>query len=45
MGSYTIDTTDGLARLRRAREAFLGDNVLPGDLPEWLSAAWRRSIS
>ncbi|MEU0466833.1 helix-turn-helix domain-containing protein [Amycolatopsis sp. NPDC006131] len=41
--AYQIDTRDGLARLRRAREEFLTERRLPDDLPEWLSAAWRRS--
>ncbi|MEU0792669.1 helix-turn-helix domain-containing protein [Amycolatopsis sp. NPDC005961] len=40
---YEIDTRDGVARLRRARELFLTDRRLPEDLPAWLSAAWRRS--
>ncbi|MGK3206111.1 sigma-54-dependent Fis family transcriptional regulator [Amycolatopsis sp. MEPSY49] len=40
---YEIDTRDGVARLRRARELFLTDRILPEDLPSWLSAAWRRS--
>ncbi|WIX77872.1 helix-turn-helix domain-containing protein [Amycolatopsis carbonis] len=40
---YEIDTRDGLARLRHAREVFLTERRLPEDLPAWLSAAWRRS--
>ncbi|MGW4487668.1 sigma-54-dependent Fis family transcriptional regulator [Amycolatopsis sp. NPDC004368] len=40
---YEIDTRDGLARLRHAREVFLTERRLPADLPAWLSAAWRRS--
>lgn len=41
--AYEIETRDGVARLRRARELFLTDRRLPEDLPAWLSAAWRRS--
>ncbi|MFI5607874.1 sigma-54-dependent Fis family transcriptional regulator [Amycolatopsis sp. NPDC051903] len=41
--AYEIETRDGLARLRRARELFLTERRVPHDLPEWLSAAWRRS--
>ncbi|WP_432845603.1 sigma-54-dependent Fis family transcriptional regulator [Amycolatopsis sp. CA-161197] len=40
---YEIETRDGLARLRQARELFLTERRLPEDLPAWLSAAWRRS--
>ncbi|WP_326834928.1 helix-turn-helix domain-containing protein [Amycolatopsis rhabdoformis] len=40
---YEIDTRDGVARLRHARELFLTERRLPDDLPPWLSAAWRRS--
>ncbi|MEV6647539.1 helix-turn-helix domain-containing protein [Amycolatopsis sp. NPDC051371] len=41
--AYEIETRDGVARLRHARELFLTDRRLPEDLPAWLSAAWRRS--
>jgi len=40
---YEIDTTDGLHRLRTAREAFLSERRLPEDFPEWLGSAWRRA--
>jgi transcriptional regulator of acetoin/glycerol metabolism len=40
---YHIETRDGLTRLRKAREDFLASRCVPDDLPEWLSASWRRS--
>jgi len=41
--SYEIETSDGLRRLRTARETFLSDSRLPEDFPEWLASAWRRA--
>src|SRR3954451_3602577 len=42
--SYEPRTADGLAELRRARERFLADHVVPDDLLAWLAAAWRRVL-
>lgn len=44
MGGFDLRTPEGITRLRQARDAFLSDPAVGGELPERLSTAWRRAL-